>query len=126
MDFSVLENKYHYNPGNAAYSRRMLMRIVLMAAVDGVFSSRKIMKLTNENFIYTYLSGVESPDFRTILRFKIEAKELIEKAFQATLLTAKRLGMLNFEYTAIDGTKINANASKLKFTYAPVYEAVFR
>ncbi len=111
LDFSDLENKYRYKPGKPAYSRRMLMRIVLMAAVDGVFSSRKIMKLTNENFIYTYLSGVESPDFRTILRFKIEAKKLIEKAFQVTVLTAKKSGMLNLEHIAIDGTKIKANAS---------------
>jgi transposase len=111
LDFTDLENKYRFNAGKPAYSRHMLMRIVLMASVDGVFSSRKIMKLTNENYVYTYLSGRDSPDFRTILRFKIEAKELIEKAFQATVLTAKKSGILNLEHISIDGTKIKANAS---------------
>ena len=83
-----------------------------MASVDGVLSSRQIMKLTNENFIYTYLSGVESPDFRTILRFKIQARKLIEKASQTTVHTAKRLKLLNLEHIAIDGTKFKAKRIK--------------
>ena len=114
LDFRKLEKKYRYSAGKPAYSRRMLMRIIIMASVDGVFSSRQIMKLTNENFVYTYLSGVESPDFRTILRFKIQARRLIEKAFQTTVHTAKRLELLNLEHIAIDGTKFKANASNDK------------
>jgi hypothetical protein len=70
LDFRKLDKKYRYSAGKPAYSRRMLMRIIMMASIDGVFSSRKIMKLTNENFVYTYLSGKESPDFRTIGTFK--------------------------------------------------------
>jgi hypothetical protein len=79
-----------------------------MAVVGGVLSSKKIMKLINENLVYIYLSGVESSGFRTILRFKIEARELIEEAFQAT---SKKLNLLNLEHISIDGTKIKANAS---------------
>ncbi len=111
LDFRKLEKKYRYGAGKPAYSRRMLMRIVIMASVDGVFSSRQIMKLTNENLVYMYLFGVESPDFRTILRFKIQARRLIEKAFQATVQTSKKLELLNLEHIAIDGTKFKANAS---------------
>jgi hypothetical protein len=69
------------------------------------------MKLTNENFVYTYLSGKESPDFRTILRFKIQARRLIEKAFLSTVRIAKKLNLLNLEHLSLDGTKIKANAS---------------
>ncbi len=69
LDFGDIEKKYRYNPGKAAYSRRMLMRIILMASVDGVFSSRQIMRLINENMIYMHLSILESPDFQD--NFKI-------------------------------------------------------
>ncbi|MEG3224983.1 MAG: hypothetical protein BME94_05540 [Methanobacteriales archaeon Met13] len=69
------------------------------------------MRLINENMIYMHLSGLESPDFRTILRFKIEAHELIEEAFKATVLTAKKLELLKLEHIAIDGTKFKANTS---------------
>jgi len=112
LDFRKLEKKYRYSVSKPAYSRRMLIRIIIMASVDGVLSSRQIMKLTNENFIYTYLSGVESPDFRTILRFKIQARKLIEKASQTTVHTAKRLKLLNLEHIAIDGTKFKAKRIK--------------
>jgi len=111
LDFRKLEKKYRYSAGKPAYSRRILMRIIIMASVDGVFSSRQIMKLTNENLVYMHLSGVESPDFRTILRFKIQARRLIEKTFQATVYTSKKLELLNLEHIAIDGTKFKANAS---------------
>ncbi|MDZ4172629.1 MAG: transposase, partial [Methanobacteriaceae archaeon] len=55
MDFQGIEQKYRYTAGKAAYSRRMLMRVIIMASVDGVFSSRQIMKLTQENMVYMYL-----------------------------------------------------------------------
>ncbi len=111
LDFRKLEKKYRYSAGKPAYSRRMLMRVIIMASIDGVFSSRKIMKLINENVVYIYLSGKESPDFRTILRFKIQARRMIEKAFITTVHIAKELKLLNLEHIAIDGTKLKANAS---------------
>ncbi|MDO8825044.1 IS1182 family transposase [Methylophaga sp.] len=112
IDFQGIEKKYQYTAGKAAYSRCMLMRVVIMASVDGVFSSRQIMKLTQENMVYMFLTGTETPDFRTINRFKIEAQELIEKVFQTTVFTAKKIGLLQLEHISIDGTKIKANASK--------------
>lgn len=41
MDVSEVEKKYRFTPGNPAYSRRMLLRLVLMAAIDAVWSSTK-------------------------------------------------------------------------------------
>jgi len=69
------------------------------------------MKLINENVIYIYLSGKESPDFRTILRFKIQARRMIEKAFISTVHIEKELKLLNLEHISIDGTKLKPNAS---------------
>ena len=115
LDFRKLEKKYRYSAGKPAYSRRMLMRVIIMASIDGVFSSRKIMKLINENVVYIYLSGKESPDFRTILRFKIQARRMIEKAFITTVHVAKELKLLNLEHIAIDGTKLKANIQQQQF-----------
>jgi len=111
LDFRKLEKKYRYSAGKPAYSRRMLIRVIIMASIDGVFSSRKIMKLINENVVYIYLSGKESPDFRTILRFKIQARRMIEKAFISTVHVVKKLKLLNLEHISIDGTKLKPNAS---------------
>ena len=111
LDFKKNERKYKYTKGKPAYSSHMLTRLVIMASVDGIFSSRKIMKLAEENMIYIYLSGMDKPDFRTICRFKIECAEQIQEAFEMTVTVAKNAGMVKLKHIAIDGTKIKANAS---------------
>ncbi|NQE54517.1 hypothetical protein C5S29_13085 [ANME-1 cluster archaeon GoMg3.2] len=111
MDVGEIEQKYSSGPGNPAYSRRMLLRIVIMASADAIWSSRKIAKLAHENVVYMYLTGHEKPDFRTICNFKKECEGLIETAFKETVTIAKALGILNLEHISTDGTKMKANAS---------------
>ncbi|NQE53231.1 hypothetical protein C5S29_06525, partial [ANME-1 cluster archaeon GoMg3.2] len=111
MDVGEAEQKYRSGPGNPAYSRRMLLRLAIMASLDAIWSSRKIAKLAHENVVYMYLAGHEKPDFRTIWNFKKECKGLIEAVFKETVAIAKALGILNLEHISTDGTKIKANAS---------------
>jgi len=111
VDVSNIEEKYIGTPGSPAYSRKMLLRLLVMAAIDGVWSSRKIAKLARENFIYVYLTGNKKPDFRTICLFRKDNKELIERTFKAVVAVAHGLGLLNLGHLSTDGTKIKANAS---------------
>lgn len=111
IDVSEIEEKYRDQPGNPAYPRRMLLRLLVQAAIDGVWSSRKIDKLAHENVIYLYLSGNEKPDFRTLCNFRRDNKELIEAVFKETVTVARDLRILKLGHLATDGTKIKANAS---------------
>jgi transposase len=111
VDVSEAEEKYRSKPGNPAYPRRMLLRLMVQASIDGIWSSRKIDKLAHENVIYMYLAGNEKPDFRTICNFRKENKELIEKTFKLTVTIARRLGILQLGHLSTDGTKVKANAS---------------
>jgi len=111
VDFKKIDQKYWHTRGEAAYSRRMLLRIVIMASIDGVFSSRKIARLAEENMVYMYLSGMDKPDFRTICRFKIECGEQIEDAFKMTVKVDRKWKLVQLNHIAIGGTKIKANAS---------------
>lgn len=111
LDFREVEGKYRHTPGKPAYSRKMLLRPVLMASIDGVFSSRKIAKLIRENVVYIHLAGTETLDFRTICSFKNECKDLIEEAFKMTVKIAKKRGIAKFNHISPDGTIIKANAN---------------
>ena len=111
IDMSEVEKKYRFTPGNPAYSRRMLLRLVIMASVDAIWSSRKIARLAHESVVYMYLTGNEKPDFRTICNFKRECKKLIEETFKKTVTVARSFGMVNLGHISTDGTKIKANAS---------------
>ena len=106
IDVSEIEKKYRFKPGNPAYPRRMLLRLLVQAAIDGVWSSRKIDKLAHENVVYMYLAGNEKPDFRTLCKFRSENKELIEAAFEKTVTFAKALGILTLGHLSTDGTKM--------------------
>lgn len=111
VNVSKAENKYKSRPGNPAYSRRMLLRLIVQATIDGVFSSRKISKLAHENVVYMYLTGNEKPDFRTICNFRRDNKELIQEAFEETVTISRKLGLLKLGHLSTDGTKLKANAS---------------
>lgn len=111
VDVSDIEKKYMSQPGNSAYPRRMLLRLLVQAAIDSVWSSRNVDKLAHENVIYMYLAGNEKPDFRTLCNFRKENKELIEDVFKKTVIIAKTLGILQLGHLSTDGTKMKANAS---------------
>lgn len=113
IDVSNIEKKYRSQPGNPAYPRQMFLRLFVQAAIDGIWSSRKIDKLAHENVIYMYLSGNEKPDFRTLCNFRKENKKLIEDVFKKTIIIAKTAGVLSLGHLSTDGTKIKANASNL-------------
>jgi transposase len=38
MDVGEIEQKYRFGPGNPAYSRWMLLRLVIMASADAIWS----------------------------------------------------------------------------------------
>jgi len=111
IDVSDIEKKYKFQPGNSAYPRRMLLRLLVQAGIDSVWSSRNVDKLAHENVIYMYLAGNEKPDFRTLCNFRKENKELIEEVFKKTVIIAKTLGILQLGHLSTDGTKMKANAS---------------
>jgi len=115
MDMSETEERYKFTPGNPAYSRRVLLRLVIMASVIAVWSSRNLAKLARENVVYMYLAGNDKPDFRTICNFKRECKGLLEETFKKTVVVAKAAGIVTRGHISTDGTKLKANASK-KFT----------
>jgi transposase len=111
VDVSGIEEKYIGKAGNPAYSRKMLLRLLVQAAVDGVWASRKIAKLAHENMVYMYLTGHEKPDFRTIALFRRDNKDLLERTFKAVVGIARATGILDLNHLSTDGTKIKANAS---------------
>ena len=112
MDVSEAEERFVGGPGYPAYPRKMLLRLLTMAAVDGMFSSRKIAKLARENVIYIHLTGNKQPDFRTICLFRAENADLVESTFNQIVLVARGLRIATLGSLSTDSTKIKANASR--------------
>lgn len=100
--------------GSLAYHPRMLLKALIYAYAVGLFSSRRIAAGLEDLIALRYLSGGNRPSHRTISRFRQENIERFEQIFVDVVRVAKRAGMIKLGTVAIDGTKIQANASKHK------------
>lgn len=113
MDLNGLEAEFN-GPGHPAYPPKVMMKLLIMATVDGVRSSRRISRLARENVVYMFLAGLLKPDFRTISDFRKEHPNEIKEAFKQVVNFARSIGMVTLGHISTDGTKIKASASGSK------------
>lgn len=100
------------------YDPRMLLKLVLLAYSQGIFSCRKIERFARENIVAMWLTQEQRPTYRTIARFIVsqELEEMIQNSFKKFRDYLKTQGMID-EASFIDGTKILANANKYSFVW---------
>ena len=68
--------------GTSAYNPVMLLKVVVYAYADKIYSSRRIAKATRENINFLWLTGNVRLDFMTINRFRGERlKGIIDEIF---------------------------------------------
>lgn len=113
LDISAIERQYT-GSGSDAYHPRMLLALLFYSYATGTFSSRKIEKATFESVPTRYVAGNQHPDHDTICSFRRRFLEPIGALFTQILLVAAEMDMVELGDVSIDGTKINANASKHK------------
>ena len=116
IDCSKANQEFRGKPGEFAYSRELLLRLILMSVFDGRLSSREIERKTRTDITYMYLAAMEKPSYRTIARFKVNYADLIDKAFKTTIKIAKENDLIKIHHVSIDGTKIKAKTSINKLT----------
>ncbi len=69
--------------GTPAYHPRMMMKVILCAYTQSVFSGRKIESLLTDSIRMMWLAQGYEPSYRTINRFRVhpEVKELLRQCF---------------------------------------------
>ena len=118
MDLSALLAQYK-GGGTSSYHPKMLLKVLVYAYTQQLYSSRKIAKALRENIYFMWLSGNQQPDFRTINRFRSEVvKEVIEDIFTSVLELLIEEGYVKLENYFLDGTKMEANANKYSWVWA--------
>jgi len=110
IDYSEFDKKVE-GAGHPTFHPRINVKLLLMAGVDGITSSRKIAKNTNENVVYIYLSEKTSPDHRTISDFRKDNKQLIKQVSYELNKFALEEGMIDLSHIMIDGTTLKADAN---------------
>jgi transposase len=113
LALAAFEERYSAT-GERAYPPRMLLKLWLFGAIEGVYSGREIARRIRWDLRFRYLAGGLAPDFRTINRFRIRHREDFALIFRETVRTARASGLAQLGRVAIDGTKIRANTSRHK------------
>lgn len=118
MHLATLLRRYK-GGGTSSYHPKMLLKVLVYAYTQQLYSSRKIAKALRENIYFMWLSGNQRPDFRTINRFRSEVvKEVIEDIFTSVLELLIEEGYVKLENYFVDGTKMEANANKYSWVWA--------
>ncbi len=108
--------KLHKPGGTSSYNPGMLLKVLVYAYINNVYSSRKIEEAVLQNIHYMWLAGISKPDHNTINRFRGERLQTtLKPIFHQIVLLWCEEGLLNIKDFYTDGTKIEANANRYTF-----------
>ena len=108
-----------YKPGGASsHHPRMLLKSLVYAYINNIYSSRKIEDAVCSNIYYMWLAGMAKPDHNTINRFRGERlQKTLQPIFTQVVLLLCEEGLLNIKDLYTDGTKLEANANRYTFVW---------
>jgi transposase len=125
LDLSKIYGHYGRRDGRgkAAYHPVMMVRLLLYGYCVGVTSSRRMEHASYDDIAFRYLCADQHPDHDTIADFRQQHLPVLAQLFTQVLQLCDKAGLVKLGHVAIDGTKLQANASKHK---AMSYNVSFR
>jgi hypothetical protein len=89
-----------------------VVALLLYAYARGIRSSRVIERACEEDVAFRVLAAQQRPDHATLARFVERHQEAIAGLFGEVLTLCARSGLVKVGVIAVDGTKVQANASR--------------
>lgn len=117
VDISELIRQYKPG-GTSSYHPRMLLKVLVYAYINNIYSSRKIEEAVSQNICFMWLAGMSKPDHNTINRFRGQRlQKTLQPIFTQVVLLLCQEGLLSIKDLYTDGTKIEANANRYTFVW---------
>ena len=117
IDIVPLIAKYKVG-GTSSFHPRMLLKVLVFAYINNIYSSRKIEEALQQNIHFMWLSAMSTPDHNTINRFRSERlKDVLRQIFTQVVQLLAQEGLLSIKELYTDGTKIEANANRYTFVW---------
>jgi transposase len=114
LDLSEIMAEYDELRGYPPHHPAMMTALLLYAYSRGVYSSRQIAQACEERLDFQAVTALTRPNFRPISEFRRRHLAALGGLFVQVLTLCQRAGLVSFGHVALDGTKIQANASKHK------------
>ena len=115
LDLSRIHARYQDETrGAPPFDPALMTCLLLYASCVGVFSSRKIAQACERNLAFLAIVGADRPDFRTLSLFRKDHLDAFAAVFVQVLRLAQAAGLVRLGTIAVDGTKVQGNASRHK------------
>jgi len=114
LDLSAILDEYRELRGYPPYHPAMMTALLLYAYCQGVYSSRRIAQACEQRVDFMAVTALQRPDFRTISDFRRRHLPALGALFGQVLALCEQAGLVKLGHVALDGTKLQANASKHK------------
>ena len=116
LDLEDIHAKYQAKDhrGTRSHNPWMMTALLLYAYCIGMPSSRRIERATHEDVAFRVIAGGAHPDHTRISEFRRENLAELAGLFVQALLLCREAGLVKLGHVALDGTKVDANASKHK------------
>jgi transposase len=117
IDITALLQQYKPG-GTSSYHPRMLLKALVYAYINNIYSSRKIEEVLQRDIYFMWLTGMSKPDHNTINRFRGQRlQKTLRPIFNQVVLLLCEEGLLSLKELYTDGTKIEANANRYSFVW---------
>ncbi len=126
LDLSAILNTYEDGDGRGQppYHPAMMVKLLLYAYCVGRSSARKIERATHEDVAFRVLAADQHPDHDSVAAFRQRHLGALAALFGQVLHLCQQAGLVTLGHVALDGTKLQANASKHKaMSYARMDDA---
>jgi transposase len=124
LDLKDLSMAYSPKGRNPAVPPAIMLKVLLYAYMNRVYSSREIESRCKRDINFMWLlEGYNAPDHNTIARFRTgRLRNHLASLFNQFIEKLHHEGEVPFENAFIDGTKIEANANKYSFVWKKATE----
>ena len=119
LDYTNLYKAYSTKGRNPAIQPKTLFKVLIYGYMNNIYSSRKLEEACKFNTKFLWLlQGQSAPDNATIARFRSKRLEgCMDDLFNQLVIKLGELNEIKYRNIFIDGTKIEANASKYSFVW---------
>ncbi len=111
LDLSKLTRQYA-GRGSKAHHPATLLAILVYGYATGVFSSRRLERATYDSVAFRYIAAGSHPDHDSLATFRRRFLDELSDLFVQVLAMAQEMKLLKLGNVCLDGTKIQANASR--------------
>ncbi len=117
LDLRLLVDEYSHE-GKPGYHPKMLLKVMVYAYMDNIYSSRKIEKAMRENINFMWLSARQVADHNTLARFRSQKlKTIFKDIFKQVVMLLAQEGLVTLKEVYTDGTKIESVAGRYTFVW---------